>query len=693
MLVAQWVASARERLPSAWLSLETGDNDPARFWMYVIAALRSVLPGIGAASVAMLRAPGVNLVEEALPPLINEVADVPERVVLVFDDYHAIEDERIHEAMASLIEHLPTTLRIVMTSRVEPPLRVGTLRARAQLNEIDAAQLRFSRSEAESMLNDVHGLGLSAETVKRLHDRTEGWAAGLYLAVLSMRGLEDPSGFVTSFAGSDRRVVDYLAAEVLGDQREADMDFLLHTSVLDTFCAPLCDAVTGARDSRAQLDRIERVNYFLIPLDPRHEWYRYHHLFGELLRHELERREPRRAAELHRLAGRWFLDAGMVSEAIGHLTAAGELDAASELIYEHWLAFTNAGQRETVARWMDHLPHGYIVADGRLCLVQARTALTVGERSEVLRWVDLAAQAPINNPADHVELGEEATVVRAAALQLLGDMRQAEQVAQKLVPLDGSSDWHSLAACVLGTSARSFDANDDAQALYETAIRLGSSSQNFIVSMISLGRLALIAADRGDWLECTAKVEAAFDVLRTNGLEEYWICSSAHIARGRLFRHHRRPAEARAELDRAVSLARRGAGPVEQSYALTTLAELRRDLGDRPGARELVLEARELLSHCPEPGTLAPRLVERSEASLRLVVDLSGARPVITDELTAREQAVLELLPTGLSTREIGDELGISRDTVKTHTKRIYQKLGVSSRRSAVARGRELGLL
>jgi len=182
-------------------------------------------------------------------------------------------------------------------------------------------------------------------------------------------------------------------------------------------------------------------------------------------------------------------------------------------------------------------------------------------------------------------------------------------------------------------------------------------------------------------------------VLRTNGLEEYWICSSAHIARGRLFRHHRRPAEARAELDRAVSLARRGAGPVEQSYALTTLAELRRDLGDRPGARELVLEARELLSHCPEPGTLAPRLVERSEASLRLVVDLSGARPVITDELTAREQAVLELLPTGLSTREIGDELGISRDTVKTHTKRIYQKLGVSSRRSAVARGRELGLL
>ena len=693
MLVAQWAASAREERSVAWLSLETGDNDPARFWMYVIEALRSVVPGIGDASVAMLRAPGVNLVEEALPALINELADVKEQFVLVLDDYHAIEDERIHQGIASLIEHLPTTLRIVMTSRVEPPLRVGTLRARAQLNEIDARQLRFSLSEAESMLNDVHFLGLTPDTVERLHDRTEGWAAGLYLAVLSMRGREDASSFVASFAGSDRRVVDYLAAEVLGEQPEAELDFLLYTAVLDTFCAPLCDAVTGGRDSRAMLDRIERVNYFLIPLDPRHEWYRYHHLFGELLRHEFERREPRRAAELHDRAGRWFLDAGMVSEAIGHLTAAGELDAASELIDNHWLAFTNAGQRETVARWMDQLPRGYIASDGRLCLVQARTALTVGERDEVLRWVDLATQAPTNNPGDDAELGEEVTVVRAAAWQLLGDMRQAEQLAGRLVPLDGSSIWHSLAACLLGTSARSFDANDDAQALFDTALKLGSRSPNFIVSMIALGRLALIAADRGDWRVCSAKVEAAFDVVRTNGLEEYWICSSAHIARGRLFRRDRRPTDAGAELERAVSLARRGAGLVEWSYALTTLAELRCELGDRRAARELVLEARDLLSRAPEPGTLALRLVGQLESALRLVVDLSGARPVVTDELTAREQTVLGLLPTGLSAREIADELGISRDTVKTHTKRIYHKLGVSSRRSAVARGRDLGLL
>ena len=693
MLVSQWVASVSETHPVAWLSLEADDNDPARFWTYMLEALRSVAPGIGEASLAILRAPGAGLVEEALPALINELADASGRFVLVMDDFHVIEDERVHEGMASLIEHLPGTLRIVMTSRVEPPLRVGTLRARARLGEIDAGQLRFSVAEAESMLNDVHRLGLPRETVERLHDRTEGWAAGLYLAVLSMRGREDASRFVDSFAGSDRLVVDYLASEVLGELREAELDFLLRTSVLDRLCAGLCDAVTEARDSRAMLDRIERVNYFLIPLDPRREWYRYHYLFGELLRHELERREPRRAAELHARAGQWFLDAGMISEAIGHLTQAGELDAASALIDEHWLAFTNAGQRETVARWMHQLPRGYIAGDGRLCLTQARTALTVGERDQVLGWADLAAQAPRNNPAVDPELGAELTIVRAAAWQLLGDMRQAEQLAGRFAPFDGSSTWHSLAACLLGTAARSFDSSDDARALFDTALTLGRSSPNLIVSMIALGRLALIAADRGDWRECGNKVQAAFDVIRANGLEEYWICSSAHIARGRLFRHDRRPAEAGVELERAVSLARRGAGLVEWCYALTTLADLRRELGERRAARDLVLEARELLSRAPEPGSLALRLVEQLEGALRLVVELSGPRPIVTDELTAREQTVLGLLPSGLSAREIADELGISRDTVKTHTKRIYQKLGVSSRRSAVARGRELGLL
>jgi LuxR family maltose regulon positive regulatory protein len=692
MLVAQWRASAREELPVAWLSLDPDDNDPARFWIYVIEALRSVLPGFGEAALAMLRAPGIALIDGALPELINELVDVAGQSALVLDDYHAIDDERIHEGMASLLEHLPNTLRIVITSREEPPLRIATLRARGQLVEIDAARLRFSRSEAESLLNDVHGLGLPTEVVGRLHERTEGWAAGLYLAVLSIRGREDVGSFIESFAGSDRRVVDYLGAEVLAEQPGDELAFLLHTSVLDRFCAPLCDAVTGAQDGRAMLDRIERSNYFLIPLDPSHDWYRYHHLFGELLRHELERRQPGLVGELHSRAGRWFLDAGLVSDAIGHLTAAGELDEVSELISAHWLSFTNVGQRATAAQWFEALPRDHLLSDGRLCLARARTASVVGDRRGILSWLDLAEQAPRYNPNNDASLREQATVLRSTAWELLGDMRKSRQLAARLAPLDGSSFWHSLAARNLGAAAYWLDDHAQAVKLLDTALEL-NGDRIAMVSVFVLGQLALIAADGGDWRACAAHIEAGFDLVRTRGLEEYWQCSLAHVAQGRVLHHARRLSEARSELERAAALARRGVGLVELAYVLVTLGELVREMGDRGAARELVLEARELLTSAPEPGTLVPRLVAQAESSLRLVLRASGARPVVTDELTAREHAVLLLLPSGLSAREIGSELGISRDTIKTHTKSIYRKLGAPSRRDAVARARELGLL
>jgi LuxR family maltose regulon positive regulatory protein len=693
MLLAQWRAFARDDLPVAWLSLDSGDNDPARFWIYFIEALRSVLPGLGEAALATLRAPGVALVDDALPQLINELVDVAGQSALVLDDYHVIEDERIHEGMASVIEHLPGTLRVVIASRVEPPLEIGTLRARGQLNEIDARQLRFSRSQAESLLNEVHGLGLSAELVGRLHERTEGWGAGLYLAVLSMRGLDDVGPFIELFAGSDRRVVDYLGAEVLAKEPDEEIAFLLHTAVLDRFCAPLCDAVTGARDGRAMLDRIERSNYFLIPLDPSHDWYRYHHLFGELLRHELERREPGSAAELHRRAGRWFLDAGLVPDAIEHLTAAGELDEVTELIATHWLPFTNLGQRATVARWLEALPRDHVLSDGRLCLAQARTAGVLGcDRNEMLHWLDLAEKAPRHKPADVAWLGEQATVLRAAAWELLGDMRKSRQLASRLEPLDGSSFWHSLAACILGTAAHWLDDNAQAVKLFDMTLRLNGDGIA-MVSAFAFGQLGLIAADRGDWRSCAAHTEAGFDLIHARGLEEFWQCSSAHAARGRLLQHERRASEARSELERAVALARRGEGLVERAYVLVSLAEFLRELGDRRAARELVLEARELLSSAPGPGMLVPRMVAQAESRLRLVMHPSGAGSVVTDELTAREQAVLHLLPSGLSAREIGSELGISHETIRTHTKSIYRKLGASSRRDAVTRARELELL
>jgi LuxR family maltose regulon positive regulatory protein len=440
------------------------------------------------------------------------------------------------------------------------------------------------------------------------------------------------------------------------------------------------------------LDRIERSNYFLIPLDPSHDWYRYHHLFGELLRHELERRAPGSVVELHRRAGHWFLDAGLVSDAIGHLTAAGELDEVSELILTNWLPFTNAGQRATVARWLEALPQDHVVSDGRLCLAQARTALTVGDRGEILPWLDLAEQAPSYNPDSDAWLGEQVIVFRATAWELLGDMRRCQQLARRLAPLDGSSFWHALAAYNLGAAAYWLDDDAEAVKLFDAALEL-NRDRVAMISLAALGQLALIAADGADWHACATHIEAAFDLVRARGLEEYPECSLVHAAHARLLNHDRRLSEARSELERAATLARRGARLVELAYVLVTLAELLRELGDRRAARELVFEARELHASAPEPGTRVPRLVGQAESRLRLVLHAPGARSVVTEELTAREEGVLRLLPSGLSAREIGNELGISHETIKTHTKSIYRKLGASSRRDAVARARELELL
>ena len=695
--MAQWRLAALRDRKVAWLSLDEGDNEPVRFWSYVIAALRSVLPEFGEGPLSLLRAPGVDLMEEAVPALINELLETPSETVLLLDDYHVIEHEAIHAGMGFLLEHVPGNHRFVIASRSEPPLPLARLRARGSLSEIDPEQLGFSEPEAEYLLNDVHQLGLAVETVSRLHQRTEGWAAGLYLAALSLRDRRDADELIAGFSGGDRRIVDYLVGEVLNQQPDAVLRFLLCTSVLERFCAPLCEAVTGGGGAREMLDRVERSNYFLIPLDPRREWYRYHHLFAELLRHELERREPGASVELRRRAGRWLADAGMISEAVPHMVAAGDLDQAADLIAAYGAAFAT-GERGigralmVMTEWFDALPAEYVVADARLCVGRSGVALALGRQDEILPWLDRAEQAPNHRLDRDPTFASRATVRRAAAWQLLGDVRLSRELAEQVMPLDGSSRDHALAGSVLGATARWL--GDDAAAVdfLTRAGQLGRE-RDPVAAVAAYGHLALIAADHNDWQTCEVNVKTALDVIAESELQEYWMGSFAHLAKGRLLGKQRRPSEAQAELTRAVTLARRGGGVVALAYVLITVAEARRELGDRRSAIELVREARELSARAPDPGTLVPRLLDKAERSLRLVSQPQGSRLVIVEELTVREAAVLRLLPTGLSAREIGQELGVSRNTVKTHTKNLYRKLGATGRREAVARGRELGLL
>jgi LuxR family transcriptional regulator, maltose regulon positive regulatory protein len=691
-LLAQWRSSRAEGESIAWLALDASDNAPFRLWTYVIAALRSVLPGVGETALRLLRAPGVDLLEDALPALINDLLDSAQETVLVLDDYHLIHDELIHRAMAFFLEQLPAGHRVVIASRSQPPFPLARLRARGALSEIDPSQLGFSEAEAGALLNDVHQLGVPDQAVRRLHGRTEGWAAGLYLAALSLQGREDVDGLIESFAGSDRRIVDYLGAEVLDREPDEMLTFLVRTSVLERLCGPLCDAVTGNGDGQATLERIERTNAFLVPLDEHREWYRYHHVFAELLRHELEQREPGSVARLHRLAADWLMGAGLISEAVRQMLAAGDLKGVADVVVSHWLAFVNSGERGSVAGWFAAIPDEYLSSDGAACVARAGLAITVGDDAGVLPWLDRAERAATRNPADDRSVWLEGTAIRASAWRRLGDMGQARRVAEQIVPLDGSSPWHSAAASVLGSSMRWLGDDAAAAALLDEAVSLGH--ERFpMVAVFCYGQRALIAADQGDWDVCKANVGTAFGLIHERDLDEYWMGALAHLADGRLLHHARKLREADAELVRAVALGRRGVGVIELAYALVTLADLRLQLGDRRSARELVFDARGLINRAPDPGPVVPRLLDQAEHRLRLLTQPRGSSMAVGEELTAREQAVLGLLTSGLSAREIGDELGVSRNTVKTHTKSLYRKLGATGRRDAVARGRELGLL
>jgi LuxR family maltose regulon positive regulatory protein len=691
-LLAQWHESARAQRGAAWLCLDAFDNEPARFWTYVIAAFRSATPDVGDTALRLLRAPGVDLLEDALPALLNDLLATGCESVLVLDDYHVIHDERIHAAMTLFLEQLPDGVRMVIASRSQPPFPLARLRARGALSEIDPNQLGFSESDARVLLNEVHQLGLSDGAVRRLHRRTEGWAAGLYLAALSLGRCPNRDELIESFTGSDRRIVDYLGAEVLDREPDDVLTFLLRTSVLERLCGPLCDAITGNVGSQQMLERIERSNAFLVPLDEHREWYRYHHLFAELLRHELQRRDPGSAALLHRRAARWLMDAGLISIAVRHMVAAGEIDGVARVVVSHWLALFNAGERGTVGEWLAAIPDEHLRGDGRLCLAQGWFATAVGRPEDVWSWLDHAERAPMHNPAHDRLVWLEATVLRASTCELVGDMGQTRTRAEQISPLDGSSIWHSLAANLRGASARW--RGDDAAAveLFELAASLGRRDFPVVV-IFATGHLGLIAADQGDWDACEANVDAAFALIDERDVDEYWMGAMAHVANGRLLRRARKLREADAELARAVVLGRRGVGVVELAYALVMLADLRRELGDRRSARELVIEARGLIDRAPDPGPVLSSLLGQAERSLRLVTQPQHSGMVVGEELTAREQAVLGLLTSGLSAREIGDELGVSRNTIKTHTRGLYRKLGATGRRDAVARGRELGLL
>ena len=393
VLLADWARLGRS--PAAWLSLDAGDNDPARFWRHALAALDHVCPGIGERVSPLLGPPAPVSFEGLVTALINELAAGPgagERT-LVLDDYHLIGSQPVHASLGFLLEHRPPGLGVVLASRADPPLPLARLRARGQLAELRAAELRFTIGEAAAMLREAAGADLPDPVVAALADRTEGWAAGLQLAALSLRGQADVVGFVSAFTGSNRYVLDFLAEEVLEHQSEQVRAFLLETSVLERLSGPLCDAVTGRTGSQALLEQVERAGLFLVPLDEVRGWWRYHHLFADLLRARLQQK-PGRAAQLHRNAATWCEEHGLADDAVRHAVAAGEMTWAARLIEQHFDAvYYWRGEGATIQRWLSALPADLVRSRPRLLLVQALVAATSGNLGAVEPLLDAAERA------------------------------------------------------------------------------------------------------------------------------------------------------------------------------------------------------------------------------------------------------------------------------------------------------------
>jgi LuxR family maltose regulon positive regulatory protein len=676
-LVLQWRRRTGAGQRFGWVSLDEADSDPTSFWAYVTEALSLMYPGSTSAARRLAGRRRRDLGELLGPALVNGLAGVAEHGVLVLDDYQAVGSPRVDDQLTFLVDHLPDCLHLAVVSRTEPALPLARLRARGELTELHAADLRFTPGEAGHLLTEVLGLRLGRADVLTLQRRTEGWAAALHLAALSLRSSRDPSRSIVGFTGEHEHLVQYLTAEVLGGLDPQLRSWLAETAVLDRFCAPLCDAVTGRDDAEEMLRRAEQANLFVLSLDDRHEWFRYHHLFRDMLRARGDRTTG--GDELHRRASAWFAGHGMPAEAIRHALLAGEIGSAHRLVARHWNHEYNAGRLTTVNGWLDALGVERIRQDPWLAAARVLIWADEGRLDELDAWLEV----------DPTVDGYPYAVLRALHRFKSGDLDKACEELERAEQLRSESEpfWPTVEHCVRGTSAYWSGDVATARTSLAAAVTLARSYVNVAAYTYATGYLALVALDAEDdhvarrrLDQVTTHLDPAAD------LATPFVVALPLLALGRLLVRDGRSEEARGLLERAAELSRNGAGRLERVATTTELARVLDRAGDRQAAERLRIEATALLRLSAQPGR-ASVLLAGTPSAPRVRIASTG------DELTAREAAVLQLLPTRLTLREIADDLFVSHNTVKTHARTLYRKLGVSTRDEAVAAARSGGLL
>ena len=627
------------------------------------------------------------VIDLVLPRLVNEL-DGQGEITLILDDFHRVSSEPARASVRWFIEHAPPSIHVVLATRTEPSLPVASLRAHGELLELRAADLRFTYEEADAFLNGRLGLDLTAEDVEALVAKTEGWPAGLYLAALSLQSAADRHGFVRTFGGSNRHVVDFLVTEVLEAHDLTVQALVLRTSLLDRLTGPLCDAVMDQEGSAAMLESVSRSNLFLVPLDDEAGWYRFHHVFAQLLRVELERREPGLAPALHRRAYSWHRDHGTTDEAIRHAVAAEAYAEAVELIETFWIRYANTWRYDTVLAWLRQLPDKILTSEVHLLLIQAWVLSLSARQQEAARSIaaverlgDLDA-GPMRDGFSSA--GASLTMLRAGFPW--GDVGAQLENAQQAAELEGpGSPWRPLACWAVGVGLYFKGERDEADEWFAESAALAPASAQWLSGASSLAYRSLIAGERGHADEQRILAETAAQFGQEHGTEE--AVGTVPLAVGTSLAASGRPEEALPLIEHGVALARTFGQPIQVAHALLGQAPVLGALGEHKAATAAIADAKSILEHCPDPGILAETLsnLERP-AQIRRV-------PSEDRELTPRELGVLQLLRSDLSERDIGRELYVSHYTVHSHVRSIYRKLAVRSRADALERSRELGLL
>ena len=607
-LVSGWIAE--RGVQAAWLSLDQGDNDPVRFWMYLIAAIQTIHKEIGVEARQIISAPQLRSTEPVVISLINDISQLAENLILVLDDYHVIEAAQIQEDLSYLLEHQPPNLHLILITRVDPPLSLARLRAHGRLVEIRARDLQFSSEEATTLFNDVVSLNLKPGQVEALNQRAEGWIVSLNLAALTLKGQTASDKIIERFTGSHQYILDYLTEEVLEALPDEQRQFLLRTSILNRFCAALCTEVTGDQASPQVLDDLRIENLFLIPLDTGGTWFRYHHLFAEVLYALLERDHPEEIGALHLKAAEWFESEGLPGEAVDHALRSGDMVRAREMVLKHWLPVLHRGEVATVLRWLDALPENRNGSDPDVPLARCWAFFLSGQISAIWPQLEYA-----NNAYERLVSEGSLSVLQqdliAAQLAMMRSVQArsrgaharsvafAEEAARYLPTgsVEGiGTSWNMLAAAHAGAG----DFNGAIEA-YEHGISLAHSEGNLVGAYGCTYGQSMYLLIQGHLNEAEQLCRLAIDRAVSEGHGDFPAAGSLHIAMARLKLERNLLNEAEVYVRDGLRIALPGGfGEAERTgrYIRAHLAAAR---GDLDAAADIILDTAKIVNAMHDP--------------------------------------------------------------------------------------------